>query len=66
MELGYLGVGNMGQPMAHKLLDAGHSLTIFDISEGAMRALLERQARRAASPQEWAIAARSSSSHCRP
>jgi 3-hydroxyisobutyrate dehydrogenase-like beta-hydroxyacid dehydrogenase len=52
MEAGYLGVGNMGQPMAVKLLDAGHSLTIFDISEPAMRPLLERQARRAASPQE--------------
>jgi 2-hydroxy-3-oxopropionate reductase len=42
----------MGQPMAAKLLDAGHSLTIFDISEPAMRPLLERQARRAASPRE--------------
>jgi 3-hydroxyisobutyrate dehydrogenase-like beta-hydroxyacid dehydrogenase len=52
MEAGYLGVGNMGQPMAAKLLDAGHGLTIFDISEPAMRPLLERQARRAASPQE--------------
>ncbi len=52
MEAGYLGVGNMGQPMAEKLLDAGHGLTIFDISEAAMQPLLERQARRAASPQE--------------
>ena len=52
MEAGYLGVGNMGQPMAAKLLDAGHSLTVFDISEPAMRPLLERQARRAASPRE--------------
>ena len=41
MDAGYLGVGNMGQPMAHKLLDAGHSLTIFDISEAAMRAVVE-------------------------
>jgi 3-hydroxyisobutyrate dehydrogenase-like beta-hydroxyacid dehydrogenase len=54
MEAGYLGVGNMGQPMAGKLLDAGHSLTIFDISEAAMQPLLERQARRAASPRELA------------
>ena len=52
MEAGYLGVGNMGQPMAAKLLDAGHRLTIFDISDAAMRPLLERQARRAGSPQE--------------
>lgn len=54
MEAGYLGVGNMGQPMAHKLLDAGHGLTIFDISEAAMQPLLERQARRAAALQELA------------
>jgi 3-hydroxyisobutyrate dehydrogenase-like beta-hydroxyacid dehydrogenase len=52
MEAGYLGVGNMGQPMAAKLLDAGHRLTIFDISDDAMRPLLERQARRAGSPQQ--------------
>jgi 3-hydroxyisobutyrate dehydrogenase len=32
MGAGYLGVGNMGQPMARKLLDAGHSLTIYDIT----------------------------------
>ena len=54
MEAGYLGVGAMGQPMAHKLLDAGHGLTVYDINEAAMRPLLERQARRAASPQDLA------------
>jgi NAD binding domain of 6-phosphogluconate dehydrogenase len=54
MEAGYLGVGAMGQPMASKLLDAGHSLTIYDISEAAMRPLLERQARRASSPRDLA------------
>ena len=42
MEAGYLGVGVMGQPMAHKLLDAGHTLTIYDIDEAAMRPLLEQ------------------------
>ena len=41
MEAGYLGVGAMGQPMAHKLLDAGHSLTVYDISEAAMQPLLD-------------------------
>jgi hypothetical protein len=35
--------------MAHKLLDARHGLTVYDINEAAMRPLLERQARRAAS-----------------
>ncbi len=54
MEAGYLGVGAMGQPMAQKLLDAGHSLTIYDINEAAMQPLLERQARRGVSPRDLA------------
>lgn len=54
MEAGYLGVGNMGQPMAHKLIDAGHGLTIYDINETAMQPLLERQTKRATSPQDLA------------
>jgi 3-hydroxyisobutyrate dehydrogenase-like beta-hydroxyacid dehydrogenase len=54
VEAGYLGVGNMGQPMAHKLLDAGHNLTVYDISAAAVQPLLERQARRADSPQDLA------------
>jgi 3-hydroxyisobutyrate dehydrogenase-like beta-hydroxyacid dehydrogenase len=37
VEAGYLGVGNMGQPMAHKLLDARRGLTIYDINEAAGR-----------------------------
>jgi 2-hydroxy-3-oxopropionate reductase len=52
MQVGYLGVGNMGQPMAGKLLDGGHGLVVFDISEAAMEPLLLRQARRAASPKD--------------
>lgn len=56
MRIGYLGVGNMGLPMAGKLLDGGHELWVFDRREEAMRPLLERQARRAASPKELADA----------
>ncbi|MGE0697946.1 MAG: NAD(P)-dependent oxidoreductase [Hyphomicrobiaceae bacterium] len=52
MKAGYLGVGNMGLPMAGKVLDAGHELAVFDVSEAAMRPLLERQARRALSPKD--------------
>jgi 3-hydroxyisobutyrate dehydrogenase-like beta-hydroxyacid dehydrogenase len=52
MQVGYLGVGNMGQPMAGKLLDGGHGLVVFDISEAAMEPLLLRQARRATSPKD--------------
>ncbi len=54
MEAGFLGVGNMGLPMAGKLLDGGHRLTVFDIRDEAMRPLLERQAARAVSPKDLA------------
>ena len=51
MHVGYLGVGNMGRPMAGKLLDAGHQLSIHDINDANMAPLLARQARRADSPR---------------
>jgi 2-hydroxy-3-oxopropionate reductase len=54
MRIGFLGVGNMGQPMAGKLLDAGHELWVYDVREEAMQPLLDRQARRAASLKELA------------
>ena len=54
MRIGCLGLGNMGQPMAGKLLDGGHELWVYDVREEAMLPLLERQARRAASPKELA------------
>jgi 2-hydroxy-3-oxopropionate reductase len=56
MRIGFLGVGNMGQPMAGKLLDGGHELWVCDVREDAMRPLLERQARRASSPKTLADA----------
>ena len=56
MRIGCLGLGNMGQPMAGKLLDAGHELWVYDVREEAMLPLLERQARRAASARELADA----------
>jgi 3-hydroxyisobutyrate dehydrogenase-like beta-hydroxyacid dehydrogenase len=33
VEAGFLGVGNMGLPMATRLLDGGHRLTVHDIRE---------------------------------
>lgn len=56
MRIGYLGVGQMGQPMAGKLLDAGHEVWVHDVREDAMQPLLDRQARRAASPKALADA----------
>jgi 3-hydroxyisobutyrate dehydrogenase-like beta-hydroxyacid dehydrogenase len=55
--LGFVGLGNMGGPMASRLLDAGHSLCVFDTNPAAMTPLTDRGATAAASPQEVASAA---------
>ncbi len=49
--LGFVGVGRMGAPMAGRLLDAGHRLTIFDTNDAAVAPLVAKGATRAASPQ---------------
>ena len=55
--LGFIGVGRMGGPMARRLLEAGHGLTIYDTNEAALAPLLERGAERAGSPAQVASAA---------
>jgi 3-hydroxyisobutyrate dehydrogenase-like beta-hydroxyacid dehydrogenase len=55
--LGFIGLGRMGGPMVGRLLDAGHTLTVFDTVEAAVAPLVERGARRAGSPAEVASAA---------
>jgi len=54
MEIGFIGLGNMGGPMAANLLKAGHSLTVFDLSTTALQAAVDAGARTAASPREAA------------
>jgi len=54
MTNGFIGTGSMGQPMAGRMLDAGHRLVVLDTREGAMRPLLERQAARGTSPKDVA------------
>lgn len=55
MHIGFIGLGNMGSPMAHNLLAAGHQLSVFDLSEVAVEALVAAGGTRASSVQ--AIAA---------
>ena len=43
--LGFVGVGRMGGPMANRLLDAGHSLCVFDTSAEAVKPLAARGAK---------------------
>jgi 3-hydroxyisobutyrate dehydrogenase-like beta-hydroxyacid dehydrogenase len=53
-DLGIVGVGRMGGPMAGRLTDAGHRLTFFDASEAAMAPLVARGAAAAKSPRDLA------------
>src|SRR5215831_948084 len=54
MQLGFLGTGTMGAPMAGCLIDAGHRLTVYDIRPEATVALCERGARSAQNPADVA------------
>jgi 2-hydroxy-3-oxopropionate reductase len=57
LHLGFIGIGRMGGPMAGRLIDAGHSLTVFDPSEAAVAPLVARGAARAGSAADVAKAA---------
>jgi 3-hydroxyisobutyrate dehydrogenase len=51
MQIGFIGLGNMGGPMVANLLKAGHSLTVFDLSTPALEAAHGAGARIATSPK---------------
>ncbi|WP_278390046.1 3-hydroxyisobutyrate dehydrogenase [Stutzerimonas kunmingensis] len=40
MHIGFIGLGNMGAPMAHNLLKAGHQLSVFDLNAAAVESLV--------------------------
>jgi 3-hydroxyisobutyrate dehydrogenase-like beta-hydroxyacid dehydrogenase len=50
MQLGFVGTGTMGAPMADCLIKAGHHLTVYDLRPEATAALCARGARPADSP----------------
>lgn len=52
--LGFVGTGKMGAPMARRLMDAGHTLTVYDIRDEAAAALIARGATKARSSREVA------------
>ena len=52
--LGFIGVGRMGGPMAGRLIDAGHRLTLFDTSAEALKPLAARGAAVARSARDVA------------
>ena len=44
MHIGFLGLGNMGSPMASNLLKAGYQLSVFDLSSSAVAELANKGA----------------------
>jgi 3-hydroxyisobutyrate dehydrogenase len=52
--IGFIGVGNMGGPMARNLIKAGHSLKVYDLNEEAVNFVVQSGAKRATSVKEAA------------
>ena len=52
MKVGFIGTGNMGNPMAANLIKAGHELTVHDLRREAATNLLEMGAEWAATPKD--------------
>lgn len=52
MKLGFIGVGNMGNPMAMNLIKKGFPLTVFDMNAEAMKNLVAAGAKGATSAAE--------------
>lgn len=56
--LGFVGVGTMGRPMARRLIEAGHTVIVYDRDEAAVAELKAAGAQVAASVREVANSAR--------
>ena len=52
--IAFIGLGNMGAPMAENLLKAGYTLSVFDLSDAATQRLEKAGARVAKSPRDAA------------
>jgi len=54
MEIGFIGLGKMGFPMARRLIEAKHQLVVFDTRKEAADRLVAMGAQAASSPREVA------------
>jgi 2-hydroxymethylglutarate dehydrogenase len=52
LSVGFIGVGNMGNPMAANVLKAGFPMTVFDMNPKAMENLIQAGARRGGSAND--------------
>jgi 3-hydroxyisobutyrate dehydrogenase-like beta-hydroxyacid dehydrogenase len=55
-QVGFIGLGRMGQPMSRHILKAGFALTVFDVQVEAMQSVVALGARAATSAREVARA----------
>src|SRR5262245_28124330 len=56
MDVGFIGLGTMGAPMARNVMMKGHRLVVYDTQPAAVQSLVEAGARAAATPEEVAAA----------
>ena len=54
MDIGFIGLGNMGAQMARRLVEAGHKVVVYDTRQEAIGNLAARGAVAARSPKEVA------------
>src|SRR5690242_5165953 len=54
MDIGFIGLGKMGLPMARRLIEAGHQLAVFDQRKEAMDRLVALGASAVSSPKDVA------------
>ncbi|MCF8488575.1 MAG: NAD(P)-dependent oxidoreductase [Rhodospirillum sp.] len=52
--IGFVGLGNMGNPMANRLLAAGHDIVVFDPREAVVATLVDKGAKAASSVADLA------------
>jgi 3-hydroxyisobutyrate dehydrogenase-like beta-hydroxyacid dehydrogenase len=57
MDIGFIGLGNMGAHMARRLVEAGHNVVVYDTRQEVIGNLAARGAIAARSPAEVADAA---------
>ena len=57
MKVGFIGVGNIGRPMAEQIIRAGFSLVVNDINEESAVSLIAQGA-------EWASSAKDVAEQC--
>src|ERR1700749_2332625 len=54
MDIGFIGLGKMGFPMARRLIEAKHQLVVFDTRKDVVDQLVKLGAKAASSPKDVA------------